>query len=257
MIGIASPAFCQVPFQKMLEELSVHFGLWEILSEGEDRLELAREGITYGRDSLDMNYQVHVPISDVNVGSVYEPMRVAAMNELKQTILMCHQMEIPLVTLHPGFVQGIAFLNRARALVKTKESVRELASFAKDHSIVLAIENMPANINATCTTALELLEVAEDADIGLCFDMGHANTAGQTDELLKLVGKFKNVHLHNNDGQWDQHNEVDDGTADLRKIIDALKPSYKGNLVIEATNLEPGISSKRKIEAILRNVPAP
>ena len=38
------------------------------------------------------------------------PMRIAAMNEIKQTILMCHRMDIPLVTVHPGFVQGIAFL---------------------------------------------------------------------------------------------------------------------------------------------------
>ena len=257
MIGIASPTFCQVPFQKMLEEISEHFRLWEILSEGEDRLELVREGIAYGRESLDMVFQVHVPISDVNVGSVYEPMRLAAMNELKQTVLMCHQMEIPLVTVHPGFVQGIAFLNRARALEKTKESVKELASFAREHSIILAIENMPANINATCTTASELLEVAEAAGIGLCFDMGHANTAGQTDELLRLAGKFRNVHLHNNDGSWDQHNEVDEGTADIRKIMGVLSKSYHGNLVIEATDLGPGISSMKKIESILRDVSAP
>ncbi len=257
MIGIGSPTFCQVPFLNMLEDISEHFDLWEILAEGEDRLELLRDGAAYGRDSLGMNYQVHVPISDVNVGSVHEPMRLAAMNEIKQTILMCHQMEIPLVTVHPGFVQGIAFLNRARALEKTKQSVNELASFARDNSVLLAIENMPANINATCTTATELLEVAEEAGIGLCFDMGHANTAGQMDEMLKLAGKFRNVHLHNNEGNWDQHNEVDAGTADIRKILEVLAQSYHGNLIIEATDLEPGISSKKKIESILRNVSAP
>lgn len=257
MIGIASPTFCQVPFQSMLEEISEEFELWEILSEGEDRLELIRDGIAYGRDSLGMRYQVHVPISDVNIGSVHEPMRIAALNEVKQTIMMCHQMEIPLVTVHPGFIQGIAFLNKARAVEKTKESVRELASFAKDNSVVIALENMPANINATCTSADELLEVADSAGIGLCFDMGHANTAGQTDKMLGLASRFLNVHLHNNEGTWDQHNVVDDGTADIGKVLRALSGRYRGDLIVEATDLGPGIKSKQKIETILRDVSAP
>ena len=257
MIGISSPTFCQVPFLNTLEKISEHFQLWEIISEGEDRLELIRDGIGYGKESLDMSFQVHVPISDVNIGSVYEPMRLAALNEVKQTIMMCHQLEIPLATVHPGFIQGIAFLNKAKALEKTKDSVKELAAFARDNSVVIAIENMPANINGTCTTAAELLEVVDSAGLGICFDMGHANTSGQIDEFLKLAGRFKNVHLHNNEGTWDQHNEVDDGTADIKKVISILRKSYDGNLVIESTDLEPGAKSKSKLERILGDFPTP
>jgi sugar phosphate isomerase/epimerase len=257
MIGISSPTFCQVPFLNMLEKISEHFRLWEVLSEGEDRLELVREDIRYGKESLGMGFQVHVPISDVNIGSVYEPMRLAALTEVKQTIIMCHQLEIPLVTVHPGFIQGIAFLNKAKALEKTKDSVKELAAFAHDRSVVITIENMPANINGTCTTAAELLEVVDSVGLGMCFDMGHANTAGQIDEFLALSGRFKNVHLHNNEGSWDQHNEVDDGTADFAKVLGILQKSYRGNLIIESTDLEPGVRSKQKIERILGDLPAP
>jgi len=114
MIGIASVSFCQSPFMNMAELVSKKFKLWEILSEGEDRLELARDGIRYAKDSLDLEFQVHAPLSDVNIGSVNEPMRLAAVNEVKQTIIMCRQLDIPLVTVHPGFVQGIAFLDRSR-----------------------------------------------------------------------------------------------------------------------------------------------
>ena len=251
MIGIASPSFCISPFMNMLERISEHFMLWEILSEGENRLELVRDGVRYGRESMGMSFQVHAPISDVNIGSAHEPMRRAAMDEVKQTIMMCRQMEIPLVTIHPGFVQGIAFLNRSMAVERTKESLKEIASFADDNAITLALENLPANINGTCTTAKELLEVANSAGIGLCFDMGHANTSGQVKELLDIVDKFRNVHLHNNEGSWDQHNEIDDGTADIEAIVRVLKASYRGNLIIEATDLEPGIESKRKLEKLL------
>jgi sugar phosphate isomerase/epimerase len=251
MIGISSPTFCMTPFLNMLESVSKRFELWEILSEGEDRLELIKDDVRYGRDSLGMRFQVHAPLSDVNIGSVHEPMRIAAINEIKQAIMMCRQLEIPLVTIHPGFVQGIAFLNKAKALEKTKESVKEIAAYAAGQSVTVAVENLPANINATCTQADELLEAIEGSGLGICFDMGHANTAGQMDELLKLVDRFKNVHLHNNGGQWDQHNRVDDGSADLSKVVSVLKKSYRGNIIIESTDLESGEQSKHVLETLL------
>lgn len=251
MIGVASPAFCQTPFMNMLESISEHFGLWEILSEGEHRLETIQDGVAYGRDSLGMCFQVHAPMSDVNLGSVYEPMRVAAINEVKQTITMCHRMEIPLVTVHPGFVNGIAFLDRSRALEMTKRSVAEVASFAREQSVTVAVENLPSNINATCTHLKDLLYVVEGTGLGICFDMGHANTAGQLDDFLREVGRFRNVHLHNNEGQWDQHNVIDEGSADVRKVVSVLKGSYKGNIVIESTDLESGVESRNRLERLL------
>lgn len=251
MIGIGSPTFCQTPFMTMLERISRSFQLWEILSEGEDRLELVRDGIRRGQESYGLTFQVHAPLSDVNIGSVHEPMRVAAVNEIKSTIALCRMLDIPLVTVHPGFVQGIAFLDRQKAFEMTKVSVREIAEFSAEHSVEVVLENMPTNINATCTTASELVQAIEGTGLRMCFDMGHANTAGQVDEFLRLTDLFGNVHLHNNEGDWDQHNRIDDGSADLRKVVSALKRSYRGNIIIESTDLEPGIESKRALERLL------
>lgn len=251
MIGIASPTFCSTPFLEMLEEISPQFKLWEILAEGEDMLDLIAKDISYAKDSLGMSFQVHAAMSDVNIGSVYEPMRQAAVDEVKNTILMCRRLDIPLMTLHPGFVQGIAFLDRARAFEMTKRSIREIDPVAKEHSIVVALENMPTNINATCTTASELLDAIDGTEIGVCFDMGHANTANQLDEMLKALPRFKNVHLHNNEGEWDQHNRIDDGTADLNRVVSALRGSYTGNIVIESTDLESGVESRKILEKLL------
>lgn len=251
MIGIGSPAFCESPFFETAESISEHFDLWEILSEGEDQLDRVREEVRRARTSLGLRFQVHAPLSDVNIGSVHEPMRLAAVDQIRETIAACRDLDISLVTVHPGFVQGIAFLNRARALEKTKESLVEIDALSHEHSVEVAVENLPANINATCTSASELLEVVEGTGLGLCFDMGHANTAGQLDQILALVHRFKNVHLHNNEGQWDQHNTIDDGTADTEAVLAILKRSYRGNMVIEATDLSSGANSKRILEQML------
>lgn len=251
MIGIGSPAFCATPFLRMAESISKRFGLWEILSEGEDQLDLVMDDVRQARASFGLRFQVHAPLSDVNIGSVHEPMRLAAVDQISKTIVASRLLDISLVTVHPGFVQGIAFLNRAKALERTKVSLNEIAAVAAEHSVEVAVENMPANINATCTAALELVEAVEGTGLGLCFDMGHANTASQLEELLALVPRFKNVHLHNNEGQWDQHNVVDDGTADVKAVAAVLKRSYGGNIIIESTDLESGVRSKKVLEELL------
>lgn len=251
MIGIGSPTFCLFPFDETLEAISKHFRLWELLSEGEDRLDLVRDAIRRATESSGVRFQVHAPLSDVNIGSVHEPMRRAAVAQVKETISISRDLDIRLVTVHPGFVQGIAFLDRSKALEKTKESVREIAAHAREHSVEAVLENMPANINATCTRAEELLEVVEGTELRVCFDMGHANTSGQVDAMLAVADRFGNVHLHNNEGQWDQHNVIDDGTADLAKVVSALKARYKGNIIIESTDLESGLKSKAILERML------
>jgi len=251
MIGIGSPTFCLSPFLETAEIISRDFRLWEVLSEGEDRLDLIRGDIGYARESLGLEFQVHAPLSDVNIGSIHGPMREAALGEIKHNIEMCHRLEIPLITVHPGFIQGIAFLDKRKALERTRDSLGVIASVAKANSVEVAVENLPANMNATCTSAADLLEAIGSSGLGVCFDLGHANTAGQTDQMLELVGQFRNVHLHNNDGQWDQHNVIDDGTADIGEVVRVLKKSYTGNIVIESTDLKSGAKSKRKLEALL------
>jgi len=251
MIGIGSPTFCVMPFDETLGSISRHFRLWEILSEGDDRLDIARDKIAHALQTTDMRFQVHAPLSDVNIGSVHEPMRLAAVGQITETISICRDLGIPLVTVHPGFVQGIAFLNRPKALEQTKISLGEIAACAMENAVEVVVENMPANINATCTTAEELLDAVEGTGLGLCFDMGHANTSGQIDAMLAHSGRFRNVHLHNNEGQWDQHNVIDEGTADLEKVVSALRGGYTGNLIIESTDLETGVRSKAILERLL------
>jgi sugar phosphate isomerase/epimerase len=219
--------------------------------EGEDQLAHIKESIKRARESFRVGFQVHAPLSDVNVGSVHEPMRRAAVNEIKQTLVLCRQLDIQMVTVHPGFIQGIAFLDKSRAFVKSRESLMEVARTAEDLGITVSVENMPGGINATCTQASELLEVIQGSGLGICFDMGHANTARQMDEMLALADRFTNVHLHNNEGQWDQHNQVDIGSGDLGKVVSVLKRQYKGNIIIEATDLESGIESKKILERLL------
>ncbi|UCE92038.1 MAG: sugar phosphate isomerase/epimerase [Methanobacteriota archaeon] len=252
MIGVASPSFCFVPFPEMVGEVAERFDLWEILVEGRHSFETCYDEISDAVASHDIEFQAHAPMTDVNLGSMYEPMRRASVAEVRNTIEACGRLGISLVTVHPGFVQGIAFLRKSVICEQTRRSLVELACVAEDNGVVLAVENMPTGINATCTSAEELLEAVKGTSLGLCFDMGHANTAGQIDEMLEHVALFRNVHLHNNDGTWDQHNAIDEGTADLPAAVARIRHGgYAGSYVIEATDLDSAVGSKQMLERLL------
>lgn len=252
MIGIASPSFSFQDFSRVLEEISRQFQLWEVLVEVEHAIEKVEPVMAEVADSYDVRFQVHGPMSDVNIGSVYERMRLAAVEDIVRTAEFCRRRDIQVLTIHPAFVTGIAFLDRPSVVSQMKRSLKEISGAAAESSVTIALENMPKGINATCTIAKELLEVIEGTELGVCFDMGHANTAEQVDALLEHVDMFRNVHLHNNDGSWDQHDRVDHGSADLHKIIASMdRAGYNGNLIIESADLDSGVSSKRVLDNLL------
>ena len=251
-IGVASPSFCFTSFSEMIDAVAQRFEMWEVLVEGKHSLHTCFDEISDATRSYDIELQVHAPMTDVNIGSMYEPMRRASVAEVQKTVEACGKLGVALVTIHPGFVQGIAFLRKSVIGEQTKRSLVELERIAEDNGVTLAVENMPDGINATCTTAKELLQVVDGTSLGLCFDMGHANTAGQVDEMLRHVHMFRNVHLHNNDGSWDQHDIIDRGSADLVKVMSALKSGgYPGNHVIEARDLDSAVESKAVLQRLL------
>jgi sugar phosphate isomerase/epimerase len=252
VIGIASPSFCFQDFSRMLEEISRQFQLWEVLVEGGHTIEKVEPVMAELAPSYDMRFQVHGPMSDVNIGSVYERMRLAAVDDIVRTAEFCRRQNIQVLTIHPAFITGIAFLDRPSVVSQMKKSLKSISGAAAESSVTIALENMPKGINATCTTAAELIEALEGTELGVCFDMGHANTAGQVDALLEHVDMFRNVHLHNNDGSWDQHDRVDQGSADLPMIMASIdRGGYDGNLIVESSDLDSGVSSKRVLASLL------
>jgi sugar phosphate isomerase/epimerase len=258
MIGVASPSFCFIDFSEMARRISGRFRLWEVLLELEHSIEKIEEKVDDVTGSNDIRLQIHAPMSDVNIGSVYERMRLSAVDDILRTADFCRRHDIRVMTVHPGFYQGIAFLDKPRVLSQTRRSLEEIGAAAGEHSVSVAVENMPKGINATCTTADELLSVVEGTGLGICFDMGHANTAGQIEALLGRVDLFTNVHLHNNDGSWDQHNSIDQGSADVCEVVTAiLGGGFRGNMIIEATDMQAAEASRPVLQVLLEDTTAP
>ena len=71
----------------------------------------------------------------------------------------------------------------------------------------------------------------------ICYDVGHANIAGQDPvEMIKSLGnRIGCTHIHDNDGTSDAHNLPFSGIIDWEGVMKAFaEVDYKGNLNYES-----------------------
>ncbi len=251
MIGISCTAFSSDPPRVWLDRIVGNFELWEIFSEADHSIVYNFKEFKELLPSYDLCYSVHAPICDMNIASISDLVRKASMKEMMDTIKAANKLDIETVTIHPGLssmsVRGI----EERYLAHAKESMKTLDEAAREYGMTLAIENMPDMYFFLCSKAKDLADILEGTDLGVCFDIGHANTAGQIDAMIDTFGnRIKNIHIHDNNGDKDSHMTIGEGSIDFKKVLPKLD-YYGRNYVIESKTFESAVESQSVLESLL------
>lgn len=250
MISVSSPAFSLMPLDRAIESVAKSFRAWEIVAEGAHRLPDIEKRFMEISGSYDLEYSVHAPLSDINIGSLNPSMREASLQEVLLAIGCCRRMGIDLITIHPGFITPLGQHDREAVIRETRRSLREIDKAATENGVVAALENMPRMPITTCTEPVELLSLLEGTSLKVCFDIGHAHTNGNIDEFVKHRSLFANIHIHDNDGTSDQHMAIGEGKIDFPRVINALN-GYQHRYVIEARNIESAPLSSERLKRLL------
>ncbi len=77
----------------------------------------------------------------------------------------------------------------------------------------------------------DLLDAIGDERVTACLDIGHVNansSRGLPEWIRGLNRRIGYVHLHNNDGIHDNHFGLDQGTIDMRPVLEALQDHAPG-----------------------------
>jgi sugar phosphate isomerase/epimerase len=251
MIAVSAPVLSMLDFDEAFGFVSKEFKAWEIVGEGRHFLPNLVYQFLDASSSYDLSFSVHAPLSDINIGSLNERVRESSLREVVSSIKAARRMEIGLVTIHPGFNSPAGMLDRPKVLQTTLESLSYIESVSRDLGVKVALENMPNMGPLTMgRTPEELLQLLGSFDLGICFDVGHANTMGKIEEFLALKNRFTNVHLHDNTGERDQHLMVGEGNIDFKKLLAALS-DYQGRFVIEARSLKEAVTSRDRLNSTL------
>jgi sugar phosphate isomerase/epimerase len=250
MIAVSSPVFSLLDFDMALGFVSQEFKAWEIVGEGRHFLPALEKGFNDTVSSFEMEFTAHAPLSDINIGSLNPRIREVAVREITAAMHAARRMNIPIITVHPGFVSPLGFLDRAAVYDRMSDSLSRIEEASRDSGVKVAIENMPEMNISTGKTPEDLLKIIEGFEFGVCFDIGHANTTKNIDEFLLHKDRFLNIHIHDNHGAYDEHLAIGQGTIDFADVLGKLR-DYRGNYVIEARSLNDAVAAKINLEVLL------
>lgn len=126
--------------------------------------------------------------------------------------------------------------------------IKSLVEMAERKSVNIALENLRKP---------EYLEYVfsniQSNRLGFCYDSGHENCFSHGADLLGKYGnKLMALHLHDNDGNDDQHRIPGEGTINWDSIVTNIQStSYKGAMTLEVTNEFSRLYSKLSAQEFL------
>ena len=204
----------------------------ELLCDG--NMNVMKEGNIEIVDSYNLKYTLHSPLTDLNLSSFREKIRVASLDLVEDVLQVASEVNSSIVVLHPGYcVFKDDYPIALESLIKT---LKELNRIQEEYSTKITIENMPSySMFMFREPTKEILENL--GDIGITFDIGHAFLNRNIESFLdkEVVKKIGHVHIHDNNGDLDEHLSIGKGRIPFEDYRDRLR-EIKGIKMIELQN---------------------
>lgn len=136
--------------------------------------------------------------------------RIAMVDEIKRALEIADLIPFRYLIQHLG-VSGQEY--EERRLDSAFTSLDEIRVFAGQRGVEVLLENTP---NALASAErLNAFNAATHLNLNYCFDIGHAHLLGAIDEQFDLMkDRIRSTHLHDNNGQEDQHLFPGEGSID-------------------------------------------
>lgn len=223
---------------------------WEIVADGKYRLDqpgtLAKIHETLA--STNLQASVHAPYGDLNLAAVNDPIWKESIRQVCGCIEKAGEIT-DRVVVHPGYLSPAGKLVPAKAWSNQKEALTVIGKSALDAGVLACVENMMGVREFLCRDPGELMGMTGGIEgIGICIDIGHANTGGLVKKFLEFIPGADHLHLHDNHGSSDEHLAVGAGTVDWGPVRTSISAGYRGILVVEGRNLEEAAISSRVLK---------
>ena len=175
---------------------------------------------------------------DVNLIDPEKSRRISAMDEVKRALELAESLPIKSCVLHLGNRNE---LWSPRTLEHSLNAIEHLKAFAHPLGVQLLLENLTHNEVTTPAHLLEILTTGHFENVGVCFDIGHANISEQgiASSLETLASKIRELHLHDNAGQTDEHLWPNTGTPKPATPATATTPASPATTYIDWPTISP------------------
>jgi sugar phosphate isomerase/epimerase len=166
----------------------------------------------------------HAPFMDLRPGALDDRIRNASVNRLRQAFDLVPYFHPLKIVCHPSF-DRLYYVSCDEEWLKasTETWFRLISMIDKEGKTKIALENV---YEWEPSILRRLFENLDSDRICFCFDTGHFNVFARSplkvwlDELGKYLG---HLHLHDNNGDRDEHLPVGNGTFPFEEFFQALR----------------------------------
>jgi len=156
----------------------------------------------------------------VNILHPEKSRRIDAMDEIKRALEAAEHIPFRNLVVHLG-ERTDAWSQRSIEYAHT--ALEHLGAFARPLGVRLLLENLLSE-PTTPEHLLLILELGHLHDVGICLDLGHAHiTVGVAESIATLGSHIVSTHIHDNQGEKDEHLWPGDGAIDWTAAVQALK----------------------------------
>jgi sugar phosphate isomerase/epimerase len=185
----------------------------------------------------------------VNVLHTEKSHRIDAMDEVKRALEVAEILPYQFLVLHLGDRDSDW---DERALEHALTAIEHLKAFGAPLGVKLLLENIQNDVTTPANLA-EIIRVGHFANVGVCFDIGHAHLMEGVDASLEtLLPLVASTHLHDNHHDRDAHLWPGDGTIVWDAPIAALKTAPRSPAALLEIHYElgetPDIIARRAAE---------
>lgn len=161
---------------------------------------------------------LHGPFNELFPCAIDPMVRNIAKIRYRQALTLAKTYGIRRVVIHGGYNPRLYYpiWYTEQSVVFWKEFIREVP---EDMTIVL--ENV---MEEEIPMFLTILQQVEDKRLRMCLDVGHVNAYSVSSAMQWLEAcapYIDHFHIHNNHGDWDTHNDPDDGTIPMEQLLKA------------------------------------
>ena len=171
----------------------------------------------------DLNCSLHAPFLDLSLGAIDPKIRQVSLERMEQVIRLIPIFQPRWVVCHGGYEARHYQDHREDWQKNNTESLQRLLSRLEGTGVPLMVENVfekePDHLKV-------LFDAIPSAGLRFCLDVGHHRLYGRTDlrDWLDALGPHLGMlHLHDNQGRWDDHLALGRGCIDFLGLFDQLK----------------------------------
>lgn len=241
------PDLEQIPdVPEEFEFVEIAVGEMEILVEDIDEEQLQED-----LNSKDFGLIVHLPFRQPLATTVPE-FNDAVFSYFHRLLKFCSRMEAEKAVVHLNTRHG---QDREEVRGELEAVINEMKILEEKHGVELVYENIPFGA-AKAMDLEDMPEFAEERDISLCIDTGHAYAEDEQEGinmiLEEAMDNISHLHIQDSMGGDDSHVSVGHGDIDWEETCERLQ-DFDGTATLEifTSDYEYASISKRKLEEFM------